>query len=61
VVFLSDRDDVEDVNEALTYGVRGYISTSIEAEVAFAALRLIDAGGTYPGLCTRKVHPRSLD
>ena len=47
VVVLSDRDDVEDVNEALTYGVRGYIPTSVEAEVAFAALRLIDAGGTY--------------
>ena len=47
VIVLSDRDDVEDVNEALTYGVRGYIPTSVEAEVAFAALRLIDAGGTY--------------
>src|SRR3974377_2236113 len=45
-VVLSDRDDVEDVNEALTFGVRGYIPTSVEAEVAFAALRLIDAGGT---------------
>src|SRR6516164_10980311 len=47
VVVLSDRDDVEDVNEALTCGVRGYIPTSVEAEVAFAALRLIDAGGIY--------------
>ena len=47
VIVLSDRDDVEDVNEALTHGVRGYIPTSVEAEVAFAALRLIDAGGTY--------------
>lgn len=47
VVLLSDRDDVEDVVKALTYGVRGYIPTSVEAEVAFAALRLINAGGTY--------------
>jgi len=47
VVVFSDRDDVEDVNEALTCGMRGYIPTSVEAEVAFAALRLIDAGGIY--------------
>jgi DNA-binding NarL/FixJ family response regulator len=47
VVFLSDRDDVDDVVKALTYGVRGYIPTSVEAEVAFAALRLINAGGTF--------------
>jgi DNA-binding NarL/FixJ family response regulator len=47
VIVLSDRDDVENVNDALKCGVRGYIPTSVEAEVAFAALRLIDAGGTY--------------
>ena len=47
VVVLSDRNDVENVNEALTCGVWGYIPTSVEAEVAFAALRLINAGGTY--------------
>ena len=47
VVLLSDRDDVDDVLKALTYGVRGYIPTSVEAEVAFAALRLVNAGGTF--------------
>jgi DNA-binding NarL/FixJ family response regulator len=47
VVVLSDRDDVGEVNEALTYGVRGYIPTSVECEVAVAALRLISAGGTF--------------
>jgi DNA-binding NarL/FixJ family response regulator len=47
VVLLSDRDDVEDIVKSLTYGVRGYIPTSIEAEVAFAALRLINAGGIF--------------
>jgi|SRR6516164_8784509 len=47
VVVLSDRNDVENVNEALTCGVWGYIPTLVEAEVAFAALRLINAGGTY--------------
>jgi DNA-binding NarL/FixJ family response regulator len=47
VVLLSDRDDVDDVVKALSVGVRGYIPTSVRAEVAIAALRLIDAGGTF--------------
>jgi DNA-binding NarL/FixJ family response regulator len=44
---LADRDDADEVNRALTHGVRGYIPTSIEWEVAVAALRLISAGGTF--------------
>jgi DNA-binding NarL/FixJ family response regulator len=44
---LADRDDADEVNCALTHGVRGYIPTSIEWEVAVAALRLISAGGTF--------------
>lgn len=47
VALLSDRDDVENVLEALTCGVRGFISTSLEAELAIAAFRLIGAGGTF--------------
>jgi DNA-binding NarL/FixJ family response regulator len=47
VALLSDRDDVEEVLEALTCGVRGFISTSLEAELAIAAFRLIGAGGTF--------------
>jgi DNA-binding NarL/FixJ family response regulator len=47
VVLLSDRDDVDDVANALICGVRGYIPTSLEAEVAVAALRFICAGGTF--------------
>jgi DNA-binding NarL/FixJ family response regulator len=46
-VVLSDKDDVEEVNRALTHGVRGYIPTSVECEVAVAALRFIGAGGTF--------------
>ena len=46
-VVLSDGDDVDEVNRALTQGVRGYIPTSVECEVAVAALRLIGAGGTF--------------
>jgi DNA-binding NarL/FixJ family response regulator len=44
---LADRNDVAEVNRALTHGVRGYIPTSVESEVAVAALRLISAGGTF--------------
>jgi DNA-binding NarL/FixJ family response regulator len=46
-VVLSDRDDRDEVNRALTQGVRGYIPTSVECGVAVAALRLISAGGTF--------------
>ena len=46
-VVLADRDDVDEVNRALTHGVRGYIPTSVEWEVAVAALGLISAGGTF--------------
>jgi DNA-binding NarL/FixJ family response regulator len=47
LIVLSDRDDIDDVNQALSCGVRGYIPTSAECEVAFAALRLVNAGGTF--------------
>jgi DNA-binding NarL/FixJ family response regulator len=47
IVVLADTDDVDEVNRALTHGVRGYIPTSVEWEVAVAALRLISAGGTF--------------
>jgi DNA-binding NarL/FixJ family response regulator len=47
IVVLSDRDDFDEVNRALMHGVRGYIPTSVECEVAVAALRLISAGGIF--------------
>ncbi|MGH7115804.1 MAG: LuxR C-terminal-related transcriptional regulator [Stellaceae bacterium] len=47
VIMLSDRDDADEVVKAFTCGVRGYIPTSVDWEVAFAALGLIHAGGTY--------------
>ena len=47
VVMISDRDDADDVMYALNCGVRGYIPTTIAAEVAIAALTLVQAGGTY--------------
>jgi DNA-binding NarL/FixJ family response regulator len=47
IVVLSDREDVDEANRALTHGARGYIPTSVKREVAVAALRLISAGGTF--------------
>jgi DNA-binding NarL/FixJ family response regulator len=47
VTIISDRDDADDVMYALNCGVRGYIPTSAVAEVAIAALTLVEAGGTY--------------
>jgi DNA-binding NarL/FixJ family response regulator len=47
VVVLSDKDDAEEVKRALTHGARGYIPTSVECDVAVAALRFISAGGTF--------------
>jgi DNA-binding NarL/FixJ family response regulator len=46
-VVLSDGDEVHEARRALTHGARGYIPTSVECEVAVAALRLIGAGGTF--------------
>jgi DNA-binding NarL/FixJ family response regulator len=46
-VVLADREEVDEVNRALTLGVRGYIPTSVECGVMVAALRLISAGGTF--------------
>jgi len=58
-VVLSDRDDIDEVNRALSEGVRGYIPTSVECEVAVAALRLVGAGGTFvPADALRSATPK---
>jgi DNA-binding NarL/FixJ family response regulator len=61
VIVLSDRDDVQNINDALSCGVRGYIPTSVEAEVAIAALTLIKAGGTYIPAHERRSATSKLD
>jgi DNA-binding NarL/FixJ family response regulator len=61
-VVLSDRDDIDEVNRALTHGVRGYILTSVECGVAVAALRLISAGGTFvPANALRSTAAKVVD
>jgi DNA-binding NarL/FixJ family response regulator len=47
LVVLSDRDDIDDIVEAMRHGVRGYIPTSLEPSEAAAALQHVAAGGTF--------------
>jgi DNA-binding NarL/FixJ family response regulator len=59
VIVLSDREDIDEVNTALVSGVRAYIPTSVESEVAVAAVRLVDAGGTFfPAAALRPAVPK---
>lgn len=47
LILLCDRDDIENVIDALACRVRGYITTSLNPLVAIQVLRLVGAGGTY--------------
>lgn len=47
IVLLSDREDSAHVAEALGYGARGFIPTSLGASVVAEAVRLVGAGGTF--------------
>jgi DNA-binding NarL/FixJ family response regulator len=47
LVLLSDRDDPDDIVEAIEHGVRGYIPTNLEPVEAAAALQCVAAGGTF--------------
>lgn len=47
LVLLCDRDDPEEVSQALAYGVRGYVTTSLDPELVMGALKLVRAGGTF--------------
>src|SRR5438477_1930817 len=61
IIFLSDRIAFTDLNDALARGVRGYIPTSLDSDVARAALKLVEAGGTYiPVDAVRDVNRRPL-
>ena len=47
LVLLCERDDPKEVTQALTYGVRGYLTTALEPELVMGALKLVRAGGTF--------------
>jgi DNA-binding NarL/FixJ family response regulator len=60
LVLLSDRDDIDDIVEAIEHGVRGYIPTSLEPSEVAAALQCVAAGGTFvpAGVLIRFAHDR---
>lgn len=47
LVVLAEHEEVDDILEAIQWGVRGYISSSLELAEAAEALRFILAGGTF--------------
>src|SRR5690606_36814923 len=47
VAVLSDHEDADNVREALSRGVQGYIPTSLPSRVAIGAVHLVCLGGTF--------------
>jgi DNA-binding NarL/FixJ family response regulator len=47
LVLLTERDDMDEIVEALAQGVRGFITTSMELSGVVAAIRCVAAGGTF--------------
>jgi DNA-binding NarL/FixJ family response regulator len=47
LVVLAEGEEPQRIAEAFNLGAKGYIPTSLGAEVALRALRLVAAGGTY--------------
>jgi DNA-binding NarL/FixJ family response regulator len=47
VIMLSDCEEPERLDKLLNLGVRGYLPPSAEPDVVFAAVRLVQAGGTH--------------
>jgi DNA-binding NarL/FixJ family response regulator len=47
LVLLMDRDDMDDIVEAMAQGVRGLITTNMELSEIGAAIQCVAAGGTF--------------
>ena len=47
LVLLSDREEIEEVVDAVRCGARGFIPTSLGLDEAVEALRFVRAGGTF--------------
>jgi DNA-binding NarL/FixJ family response regulator len=47
VVVIADDDDPDRMLRAIESGARGYIPTNVAFDVAFRAMRLVAAGGTF--------------
>jgi DNA-binding NarL/FixJ family response regulator len=60
LVLLMDRDDMDDIVEAMAQGVRGFITTSMELSETGAAIQCVAAGGTFvpAGILVRSAQDR---
>ncbi|WP_166802415.1 LuxR C-terminal-related transcriptional regulator [Microvirga pakistanensis] len=47
VVILSDMEDIDQMMSALAKGVRGFIPSSLNLDIAIEAMHLVKAGGIY--------------
>lgn len=47
LVLLSDREEMEEVVEAIRRGARGFLPASLDLDEAVEALRFVGAGGTF--------------
>ena len=60
LVLLIDRDDMDDIVEAMAQGVRGVITTGMELSETGAAIQCVAAGGTFvpAGVLVRSAQDR---
>ena len=47
IIVLGDHPNAENVEHAIKLGLAGYLPTSLEADIAIAALNFVIAGGRY--------------
>jgi DNA-binding NarL/FixJ family response regulator len=47
LIIISDHEDRSNVCKALRLNVRGYVSTNLTSQMLLAALRVVEAGGTF--------------
>jgi DNA-binding NarL/FixJ family response regulator len=60
LVLLMDRDDMDDIVEAMAQGVRGIVTTGMELSEVGAAIQCVAAGGTFvpAGILLRSAQDR---
>jgi DNA-binding NarL/FixJ family response regulator len=62
LVLLIERDDMDDIVEAMAQGVRGLITTNMELSEIGAAIQCVAAGGTFrAGRYAGQVRPGSAE
>lgn len=57
-IVVAEKNDLNDALEALSFGAKGYLPTSIGLDVAMEAMQFVSAGGTYvPAECVLAARP----